>query len=141
MDVKKCFEERILIKIKPDLEKTKQSIKKAEEKLERAKELFSKDFFNEALFSAYTSFFHMARALLYKEGVQEKSHYAIYIYIKEKYFKEIDSKLTESFRFYQLERHNILYGFSEETTKEEAENSILDAEEFIGQVKRILEKK
>ncbi len=139
MDIKRCFEERILRKIKPDLEKVKQSVKNAEIKLERAKELFSKDFFNEALFLAYTSFFHAARSLLYKDGIQEKSHYATYVYIKEKYFKEIDSKLVESFRVYQLERHDILYGFSKEITKEEANNSILDAEEFIEQIKKILE--
>jgi len=33
---------------------------------------------NFVILAAYTAMFHAARAVLYKDGIQEKSHYATY---------------------------------------------------------------
>ncbi len=84
MDVKVFFVNRKLRKIAPDSEKSEQSGKIAENKLEEAKKLFNFEFYEQAILTAYTSMFHIARALLYKDGVQEKSHYAVYFYLKER---------------------------------------------------------
>lgn len=138
MDVGDCFKERILKKIPISLDKVKSSIKIAELKLEESKKLFNSEFFNQAVLSSYTSMFHIARALLYSEGIQEKSHYAVYIYLREKYTDKIPNELINSFYNYQKERHNILYGFEEEILKEDAENSILDAEEFLNKILEII---
>jgi len=138
MNVDDCLKKRILRKITPNLEKSKISIKIAQLKLGESKKLFQAGFFNNALLSAYTCFFHSARALLYKDGIQEKSHYAVFVYLKEKYSDKIPLDLINSFYEYQKERHNILYGFDEENNRENAESSILDAEEFLIKVKEIL---
>ena len=138
MDVKECFENRLLRKVPIDKEKIKNSLKISNNKLFRAKELLSKDFFEEALLSSYTSIFHAARALLYAEGVQEKSHYAVYVYLKEKYKKKIPNNLIEAFRNYQTERHNILYGFDRSVTREDTESCLEDAELFISKVREVL---
>jgi len=139
MDIKDCFDKRILRKIPFNEEKVKSSIKIAELKLVEAKRLFEKDFFNNAVLSAYTSMFHAARALLYKNSIQEKSHYATYVYIREKYSGKIPKNLINSFNDFREERHEILYGFGHELKKEDAENVILDAEEFLQEIKNILE--
>jgi len=140
MNTDELFKKKLLKKISIDLNKVRNSIKIAENKLERAKELFSSDFFQEAFVSAYTSIFHSSRALLYKQGIQEKSHFAVYSYIKNKFSSLIPKKLIEAFSNYQLERHNIFYGFESEISKNKAENIILDAEEFLEKIQEILNK-
>jgi len=138
MGIKECSDKKLLKKIPISKLKIDNSLKISEDKLSRSKELFKKDFFNEALISAYTSMFHAARALLYRDGVQEKSHFAVYVYIKEKYHQKILQKLIESFRVYQLNRHEVLYGFDYKATKEDAESAISDSEEFLQKFKEIL---
>jgi len=132
--------ERKLRKIEISLEKVKSSLIVSENKLGKSKELFEAGFFEESVVNAYTSMFHSARALLYREGIQEKAHYAVYIYLKEKYSRELGS-LIESFLYYQQSRKEILYGFNHSSNKDEAENIIDDAERFIDKIKVILELK
>ena len=140
MNIKECFEKRLLIKIAPDKLKSESSMRIAEQKISRAHELFSEDFFNEALLAAYTSMFHAARSLLYLRGIQEKSHHAVYVYPKEKFSKDISPKSLGSFFHYQNERHKVLYGFEEEITKSEVASALEDAEEFLKEVKHIHER-
>ena len=137
MNILECFEKRLLRKINPDLEKSQKSLETAKIKLEEAKKLFEAGFFNDSFTNTYTSMFHASRVLLYKDGVQEKSHYAVYIYIKEKYSKKIPLNLINSFNFLRDERHEIFYGFDEEITKNQAEKAILDAENFLEEVENL----
>src|SRR3989344_7725174 len=103
------FKERKLKKIPIDKDKVKKSIEIAEMKLEEAKKLFSSEFFNNAVLSAYTSMFHSARALLYSDGIQEKNHYATYFYLREKFSRKISKDLLNSFNNYREIRHELLY--------------------------------
>lgn len=138
MNVKECFEKRMLRKIAPDREKAKSSLSISGNKLLRAKDLFNGGFGEEAFVSAYTSMFHAARALLYDEGVQEKGHYAVYVFLKEKFVGRIQDYLIESFKNYQIERHNVLYGFEKNLGDGEVQSSIEDAGEFLNKVKEVL---
>ena len=137
MNIQECFEKRLLRKIAPDLLKVDSALKIAEHKLIRAKHLFSEEFFEEALITSYTPMFHAARALLYKEGVQEKGHFAVSVYLSEKFSQKISSNLIESFNIYQLERHKALYGDFNEVSGEQASYSLSDAEAFLQEVKEI----
>jgi len=138
MNIDECLKKRLLRKIEPSKEKSESSIRTSEIKLDESKRLFSLDFFNNSVISAYTSMFHAARALLYKDGIQEKSHYAIYIYLKEKYSNKIQLSLINSFFNYQNKRHYVLYGFEYSESKEGAKAIIFDAEEFLNKIKEIL---
>ena len=80
-----CFRFRLLRKINPDEEKTKRSLEISEQRLKEAKKALELNIFQYAIIEAYMAMFHAARALLYKDGVQEKSHFAMSIYLKEKY--------------------------------------------------------
>ncbi len=130
MNLNECFEKRLLKKINPDLEKSKNSLKIAESKLSEAKKLFEAGFFNNSIVSIYTSMFHASRCILYKDGIQDKSHYAIYIYLKEKYSKKITQSSLNSLNLLREERHEILYGVEENISSEEAEK-------FLEEVKKI----
>ncbi len=137
-DIDELFEKRLLRRIPVDMDKVYSSIKISETKLTEAKKLFNADFFSNVLLSAYTSMFHASRSLLYKEGIQEKSHFASYIYIREIFSDKISKALINSFNNYREIRHNILYGEESEIEKEDAENALQDAEDFLEEVKEIL---
>ena len=136
--IDELFEKKLLRKISKDKEKIKTSLKIAETKLGEAKKLFSADFYGNALLNVYTSMFHASRAILYRDGIQEKSHYAVYIYLKEKFSDKIPLELLNAFNYLREERHEFLYGFEEDITKKETENAILDCEEFLEVAKEIL---
>ncbi len=138
MKVDDLFKERLLRKISPSLEKAKSSLRISESKLGEAKELFESSFFNQVVISSYTCMFHAARALLYKEGIQEKSHYAVCLYIMEKYSDKIPKDLLNSFDNYRKERHEALYGFEYEAGKEDAKSAIEDSVELLNKIKEIL---
>lgn len=138
MNIKDCLKERLLREIPSDTAKMNSSIDIAQLKFEKAKELLDAGFFNEAILSAYTSMFHAARALLYRDGFQEKSHYAVYIYLKEKYSDKISKVLINVFYNYQKERHNILYGFDQNDEEEKATDAVFYASDFLVSIKLIL---
>ena len=104
----------------------------AEERLAQAKKALKLGIIPYALIEAYTAMFHAARAVLYRDGIQEKSHYAIYIYLNEKY-PEIPSNLLN---IHRIERHETLYGLEYRPTGEEARAAIVDAEKFLQQTKK-----
>ena len=138
MENNDLFEKKLLKEIPKDIEKVNSSARVSEMKLDEARRLFSAEFFGNSLLSVYISMFHIARAILYKEGIQEKSHYAVYAYLKNNFSDKLPLELLNSFNHLREERHGILYGFEENISKEQVENSILEAEEFIQEVKKIL---
>ena len=141
MNLEDCFSKRLLIKIKADMEKAERSIKTAEHKLELALKEYKAGIYEGSIINAYASLFHSARAILFKDGIKERSHYAIYVYLKEKYGNKIKEKLLNEFSALRLQRHEILYGFSDEIEKiekEEAKEILSAAEEFVFKVKEIV---
>jgi len=133
-----CFKFRLLRKIRPDLNKSKTSLKIAKIKLESAKKAFNAGLFDLSIISSYTGMFHAARALLYRDGIQEKSHFAISVYLKEKYKDKIPQGILNSFIVHRIERHDVLYGFEYEAGKEDAKSAIQDAETFLKEIEKIL---
>jgi uncharacterized protein (UPF0332 family) len=138
MKIEELFKQRLLRKISPSKEKSISSLRISENKLIESKKLFEFGFFNQSLITAYTSMFHAARALLYYEGIQEKSHYAICVYLKERYSDRIPINILNSYDNYRIERHEALYGFEYEAKKEDAKSALQDCEELLKKVKEIL---
>ena len=82
--------------------------------------------------------FHAARALLYRDGVQEKSHYAISIYLKEKYSNKIPMPIINLLEIHRIERHESMYGLEYKPEKKDAELAIQDAQSFVREIKNLL---
>ena len=85
MNIQSCLMEGLLKKDQSDIKKAEFSLEMAEHKLEFAEKDFQSESYESAIIGAYASMFHSARALLFKDGYKERSHIALYIYIKEKY--------------------------------------------------------
>ncbi len=143
MNIKECFEKRLLRKGRADLLKSKKAIEISERTLVKAKGLCKHGFYSEAIVAAYTSMFQSARALLFKDGVFERSHFCVIEYLKENYVKKhlISQEHIHSLDVYRTLRHEALYGLEEISyEKSEADDSIEKAASFINKASQILNK-
>lgn len=136
-----CFKKRLLRRTKPDLLKVTKALEMAELKNERARELFESDFFEESIVSSYTSMFQAARALLFKDGVVEKSHACVIAYLREHYSSKLGQNMINWLDTYRLERHESFYGLEKSTIDEdEAKDALGKSEKFLETVQQILQR-
>jgi len=93
-----------------------------------------------AVVSVYTAMFHAARAILFKDGIKERSHICVMIYLKEKY-PEL-SEYTTILDTYRRSRHTMLYGIDIKVIEDDAKLGIEQAEKFINKIeKEVINKK
>ncbi len=142
MNIEDCLNKGLLVKTTPDFKKAKSSTKMAEHKLEIAGMEFESKIFESAIISAYTSMFHSARAILFKDGFKERSHFAVFVFMSEKYSNKIEKKYLNELNSLRLQRHNLMYGLEEssEAQEAEAESSIQLAKGFLKAIKKIVQK-
>jgi uncharacterized protein (UPF0332 family) len=133
-----CMRERLLRKIPPDMEKSRKSIETAKKRLEAAENAVKLRIYPYAILESYAAMFHAARALLYRDGIQEKSHYATYIYLKEKYASKIPANTSNLLNIHRTERHETLYGLEYTPNQTEAQTALEDAKTFTQQIEKTL---
>jgi uncharacterized protein (UPF0332 family) len=137
MNLERLFREGHLKKIPPSMERAEKSIKVSARYLSEAKQTARMGISDLAVIAAYSSIFHAARAILFKDGVGERAHFAIYEYLVEKH-KGFGEELINAFDMYRKLRHSVAYGLDTHTNKEDAEGITEFAEEFLGKVKKYL---
>ena len=86
--------------------------------------------------AAYTSMFHSLRSILFKDGLKERSHVCLLVYIKHAYPELLG--IANSVDVYRRFRHTALYGLDTTASREEAESSIEVAGETLISVKKLL---
>ncbi|MBI5458108.1 HEPN domain-containing protein [Methanobacterium sp.] len=132
-----CFRRRQLLKVEPSLIKSERSIQESYKWLKESHKNIEGSAYSSAQLSTYLVFFHAARAVLYRDGVREKSHYCIGVYL-EAYQNEglLEENWIILFDRMRNNRHAGQYSFQVEPTKEEVESGIKSAVNFL---KRIIE--
>lgn len=139
MDIKECFEKGLLKRDIKDIRRSAKSIEAAKRKIEIAKKTFDVDILEESIINAYASMFHASRAILFRDGVKEKSHYAVYVYLREMYKEKIEARFLNEFNSLRMERHELIYGLEKsKLDKTETQNIILIAEEFVKMVEKLI---
>ena len=135
-ELKRLLDERKLMKIKLDMKLVLKEIEGAESDLRDAKDSLSRDRFKWTTIQGYYSMFHSARALVYSKGFREKSHYALFLALRELFVEEIGEQLINKFNESMDLRQEADYGlkFSEAG----AIDVIESAEKFLEKVKQIL---
>jgi len=131
-----------LVKTAPNLKKAEKSLLLAKDKIDKALEEFDAEIYDNALVSAYTSMFHSARALLFKDGFKERNHYAVCEYLRKKYRNTIEMKYINELNILRTIRHKVIYGDEETNIKEiqseEARAAIDMATGFLASVKKLI---
>ncbi len=122
------------------MEKAKKSLELSKQRIESAEYLLTIDlkFYYPVIVEAYTSMFHAARALLYRDGIQEKNHFALYIYLKETYSGKMPLNIINLLNIYRIERHDAVYGLDYKPSKEEGFSALEDAKIFVSEIKKQL---
>lgn len=141
MNLNDCLEQGLLVKTKADPAKAKSSLEMAKHKLELSQTEFEHDIFEGAIINAYASMFHSARALLFKDGFKERSHFAVYVFVSEKYGNQIERKYLSELNALRLTRHELMYGLekSAEVQESNADTAIKMAEGFLDAVRKIVQ--
>jgi len=135
-----CFEKGLLQKTEPSLDLAKKSVKQAEFFLNEAHDLFDMKKETIAVISLYNAYFHTARALLFKDGIKERSHYCIARYLEEEYVnkKVIDKKFLNAFETIMSLRHNVQYSTEKIEIEEDLTELYNACEEFIQEIEKII---
>ena len=109
----------------------------------RSRKTFENKIYQSSVLSSYLAMFHSARAILFRDGYREKSHYCVARYLEENYVKKgmLESKWVELLDHYRDLRHVSQYSVENFATMEEAENALETAKEFLERMKKLLEKK
>lgn len=112
----------------------------AREWLSEAEKNLEAEALRSALSSAYLAVFHSARAVLFRDGVREKSHYCIGLYL-QRYVEEgsLEENWPMLFDRIRSIRHADQYSFMARPTGEEVQAGIDLAERFIERMERLLQ--
>ena len=82
-----CFRKGLLQNVEPSLTKSRASITEARKWLSEAMKNEVSEAYKLTISSLYSAIFHSVRAVLFRDGVREKSHYCVCVYL-EKYVDE-----------------------------------------------------
>ncbi|MFH0970101.1 MAG: HEPN domain-containing protein [Candidatus Diapherotrites archaeon] len=132
----------MLKKIHPNLRYAEQSIRQAEHFLDEAEKLIDAEIKDMAFIALYNASFHAARALLFRDGIKERSHYCVCKYIEEKYqLNELvtmqQSVILDTLR---SKRNDIQYSLEQPELDEDLDKLYNEVLTFIERVKEIIKK-
>lgn len=135
-----CFKKGLLRRVEPSLTKSKDSITEAREWLSEAMKNKASEAYKSAISSLYLAIFHSARAVLFRDGVREKSHYCVGVYL-EKYVDEgvLEEDWVLIFDRIRSIRHTDQYSFQTHPSKEEVDSGIDIAGKFVDRMEKLLE--
>lgn len=141
MDFEDCVRKGLLRRVTPSADKAKLSMKRAERWLEEAEKSLNNELYDSCLISSYLAMFHSARAVLFRDGWREKSHFCIARYLEEMYVKKgkLEREWIDLFDRLRETRHADQYDVSYFATREEAESALNIAFEFVERMEKLLD--
>lgn len=136
MNLNECFKQGLLKKMAPDVENARKSIHESKRNVSDAEKNLKIGCYNVVVILSYTAMFHAARGLLFKDGVKERSHVCIPIYIRERYPQL--GKFADVLDSYRIFRHRTIYGLEIFIDRAEAEEALGTAKEFIEGIEKLV---
>jgi uncharacterized protein (UPF0332 family) len=109
------------------------TMKMAREDFDSAKDSLEQENWAWAMVQAYSSMLNVSRAMIFRDGFVEKSHYCVVEYLRFHYHDELEDHI-ERLDLMRKERHQILYDSRENINKNTAETRVHWAEEFYLQI-------
>jgi len=137
MRLEECFGRGLLKRIPADHENALRSLELSMSNIEDAEENLRIRRYRVVVVSSYTAMFHAARAILFGDGIKERSHECIPIYIKESYPKL--ERMANTLDSYRRFRHNAIYGLDLTLDETEAGAALDSARELLQEVRKIME--
>lgn len=127
------FEQGLLKRTARSNELAKKSLKQADFFLLEARDLVRLGKVRMAIIALYNAMFHCTRALLFKDGVKEKSHYAVARYLEFVYIDkgQIDRKFLLVLDMLRDFRHESQYSLTTADIEMDWEDYLKSCKQFI----------
>jgi uncharacterized protein (UPF0332 family) len=125
-------------KIPPAMEHSVGALAKASEMLEDAKANFGEGRFDSAAIIAYASMLNAGRAVLFRDGYTEKSHYCVARYLEETYSGKMDRGMVSKLDSFRQTRHEAQYSPTQHVGESEAGEMVGFAGKFLEKIEGIL---
>ena len=134
-----CYERGLLRKVAASNDKAMQSLAQAREWVTEAGYDCDAGSLRSALMAAYMGYFHAARAVLFRDGIREKSHYCIGVYL-ESYREKglLEDVWVLQFDHMRGLRQSDQYSLDARPTLAEVRQSVTDAGIFIDRIEHLL---
>lgn len=133
MKMAECFQKGLLKRTSPDMENALRSLELSRSNIEDAIENISINRYRVVAILSYTAMFHAARAILFRDGIKERSHECIPVYLKEKYRDmEAPANTLDAYRRF---RHDAIYGLDFAIDEKEAKAALDSAKEILEKIK------
>jgi uncharacterized protein (UPF0332 family) len=138
MRLKDCFDKRLLLRMPRNKELVGRTLEMAVSDLSEAEISYSQKSYVWAMVQLYTSMLNLARAVLFNDGIREKSHICTVLYLR-RYHSQHYGDLIEKLDILRRERHLTLYDSREHVTAEKVSDRIQWAKEFLEKTKVLLD--
>jgi len=134
-----CFKRGLLRKVYPSETKAASSISYAREWVNEARDDLGIGAVRSALMAVYMGYFHSARGVLYHDGIREKSHFCIGVYLETCVESgRLEEEWAVLFDHVRGLRHSDQYSLDARPTQEEAEAAINGADRFINRMEDLI---
>lgn len=136
MNIDDCFFQGLLKRIRPSLGKSERSLELASQALLKAKDNLQMGHHDVSVVLCYTAMFHAARAILFRDGIKERSHVCVCLYLQHEYpdLRTYANTLDS----YRRLRHTTLYGLDVVIKETDARTALGAANDFISKMKSLL---
>jgi len=133
LNLEDCFKKNLLRKTDPSDVKADRSLEQARIWVDEAKQTLDAGAYRSGLMV------HAARSVLFRDGLREKSHICIELYLEE-YVRRgrLEEEWTLLYHRLRSARHLDQYSFGASPTEDEVEYAIVHAEAFIDRIERLL---
>ena len=140
LNLEDCFKRNLLRKTEPSDAKAQRSLEQACIWVDEAKQTLDAGAYRSSLMAIYMGYFHAARAVLFRDGLREKSHICIELYLED-YVRRgrLEEEWIVLYHRLRNARHLDQYSFGAAPTEDEVEFAISRAEAFIDRIERLLE--
>lgn len=135
-----CFARGELRPVPPSGEKAIESLRAARAFLAESEQAARTGSYRLATGGIYMAWFHAARAVLFRDGIREKSYFCIGRYLKTYVSSgRLDGKWVAMFDRIRVKRSENQYSFEVPPAREEIDGLLVLAEEFIAVIEELLD--
>lgn len=144
MSLERLLRAGMIQKVFSDKKQALQIFAIAKRDVSAANKMLEAEGYDWCLAISYNSMLQAGRALMFLEGyryMSEHKHVAVVEFVHEAFGKDLTDRMIDIFDRMRKKRHKMVYDIVYSVTRDEAEQAIKWAEEFVQKVEDILDKK
>lgn len=138
MSLADCYRKGQLKRIDKDPEIVSRTLKMADQDIEVARRSFENEEYTWASVQVYTSMLNYARALLFNNGIREKSHYCVVEYLRSNWTDELGD-LIDKLDVMRRNRHLTMYDSRDHISTADVNKHLHWCEEFSIKIHQLLD--